>query len=138
MHFLSFFVADREFAVQFKKVSRVVQSAKIERTPEESKVFLGVLDIEGENYWVVDAHYLLKQPLSEITSKGHFFLFDTKEKKVALLVSSIGNIFDSNEVEDSVEKENAYFPKVVKREGDQLFVIDENFISQLLKEERGG
>ncbi len=125
---LLFYVQKQCFALRLPLVERITMSAQITPLPQAPKIVLGVIDVQGDIFPVIDTRKRFSMKTKNVGMNDYFIIGKTGNRKVALLVDNIGEI-ETVTSDDIIDGEDI-LPKTgpvegaLKLRGDIIFIHD--------------
>jgi purine-binding chemotaxis protein CheW len=126
--FVLFALDDKSFALELGTVHRVVRAVEVTPLPQSPVVILGVVNIQGDLFSVVNLRHRFRLPEREITPSDQFVLVtkSTSSRKLALVVDAVtgiieldtAHIVDKEEIVPGLE-----YMQGVAKVGDDLILI---------------
>jgi purine-binding chemotaxis protein CheW len=105
--YLLFRLNDEIYAINADEIREIIDYTQITPIPKMNPAVLGVANIRGELYGVIDLKRRLNLPPSEVTKRTSFVLVNAygekENQKVALLVDSVEEVIE-------IEKEDVLAP----------------------------
>jgi purine-binding chemotaxis protein CheW len=99
--YLLFKLNDEDYAINSNEIREIIDYTDITPIPKMNPAVLGVANIRGELYGVIDLKKRLNLPPSEITKRTSFVLVNAygekDDQKVALLVDSVEEVVEVDE-----------------------------------------
>lgn len=134
---LIFDVSGKEFAIEIKRVDRILSNSKVTFVPEKEDFIEGIIDYSDSVLTVINIAKLFS--IEEIVGEerdSNIIVVTSKNEKIALKTNNVSRII-------SLEKENreliptlafsesSYFKEVVKFEGKIIILLDVEKIIKL-------
>ncbi|NPA10792.1 MAG: purine-binding chemotaxis protein CheW [Epsilonproteobacteria bacterium] len=99
--YLLFKLNDDVYAINSNEIREIIDYTQITPIPKMNPAVLGVANIRGELYGVIDLKKRLNLPPSEVTKRTSFVLVNAygekDDQKVALLVDSVEEVIEVDE-----------------------------------------
>jgi purine-binding chemotaxis protein CheW len=89
-----FRLGDQRYALPLAAVERIVRAAEVTRLPDAPPIVLGVLDVQGRIFPVLDIRRRFGQPPREINPADQFLIARTAARTVILVVDETEGVID--------------------------------------------
>ncbi len=93
---LSFQVRGLDLALDWASIERVLQAAEAARVPAGPEIMLGVINVGGRIFPVLDPSIRLGMPIRQITPDQALILVRSRRLKMALLVDKVHGLIDAD------------------------------------------
>ena len=131
---LEFSLEDQQYALYFDAVDRVVQSVEITPLPTALESVLGVVNVQGQVFPVLNIRKRFGIPDKEIDLTDHLIIARTMRRTVILLVDSVKGVTEHSKAEISDSEKIVpgmeYIEGIVKFEAGMILIHDlDKFLS---------
>jgi purine-binding chemotaxis protein CheW len=137
-----FDVADRRFALDLRRVDRIIPMVEITPLPDAPRVAAGIINLHGEILPVLDVRQRLGLPAVPPRVTDLLLIARTSRRTVAISIDSVSGTEEFNErlvtPVDSILPESGYVEGVVATAGGALLIQDIDRFMSLTEERRLG
>ncbi|MEA2781505.1 MAG: purine-binding chemotaxis protein CheW [Rhodospirillaceae bacterium] len=137
-----FDVADRRFALDLRRVDRIIPMVEITPLPDAPRVAAGIINLHGEILPVLDVRQRLGLAAVAPRVTDLLLIARTSRRTVAISIDSVSGTEEFNErlvtPVDSILPESGYVEGVVATAGGALLIQDIDRFMSLTEERRLG
>lgn len=134
-----FSMDDLQYALPLAAVERIERSVAISPLPKAPEIVLGVINVRGRVFPIVDLRKRFRLPARPVDIRDHLILACTPRRPVALLVDQVGGVVSFTEAQlvpaQEILSGLGYVEGIVKTTNGIILIHDlDQFLS--LEEER--
>ncbi len=131
---LGFSLADQQYALHLDSVDRAVRAVEVTPLPKVPEIVLGVVDVHGQVFPVLNIRKRFGFPDKEIDLTDRLIIARTRKRTVVLLVDSVIGVIERSEQEvteaEKIVPGMEYIEGVARFEDGMLLIHDlDKFLS---------
>lgn len=131
---LGFSISDQQYALHLDSVDRAVRAVEVTPLPKAPEIVLGVVDVQGQVFPVLNIRKRFGIPHKEIDLTDQLIIARTRRRTVVLLVDSVSGVIQRSEQEvtkaEKIIPGMEYIEGIVKFEDGMILIHDlDKFLS---------